>query len=148
MADEWLTMADAASVLGISVRTLHRRLAAGVFETKTDNGRKYVLVPEDCQYVEDGRQNDNLADNALIEHLKETIKEKDKQIERLQKTLDDALQESANSRERSDTLFLRLTQQMEEQKLLIEDMRQRNGMWQRIKARLGMDNRRFNETVS
>lgn len=138
MADEWLTMADAASALSISIRTLHRRLADGVFETKTDNGRKYVLVPEDCQYVVDGRQNDDVADKeTVVEHLKQMIEEKDKQIERLQKTLDEALQESANSRERSDTIILKFTQQMEEQKLLIEDLRKPKPLWQRVKARFG-----------
>lgn len=138
MADEWLKMADAASALGISVRTLHRRIADGVFETKTENGRKYVLIPDDCQDVFNDRQNDDLADkNAYISHLKQIIKEKDKQIEHLQNTLDEALQESASSRERSDTIILQLTRQLEQHKLMLEDMRQRQPILQKVKSWFG-----------
>jgi len=139
MAEEWLTIPAAAGNLGISVRTLHRRLADGVFETKEENGRKYVLLPDDSN-------DDRLMaeKDAMIEHLNQVISEKDnlvthltQQLENLQKTLDEALQESGQSRERSDTIILTLTNQLEQHRLLLEDLRNRKKMLQRVKSWFG-----------
>ena len=139
MAEEWLTIPAAADRLGISVRTLHRRLADGVFETKEENGRKYILLSDDSH-------NDRILaeKDAMIEHLNQILSEKDslvtrltEQLENLQKTLDEALEESAHSRERSDTIILKLTNQLEQQQFLIEDLRQRQPMWQRVKSWFG-----------
>lgn len=44
MAQAWQTLEEAALTLGISSRTLHRRLARGEFETRMENGRREVLV--------------------------------------------------------------------------------------------------------
>ena len=44
MAEAWQTLEEAALTLGISSRTLHRRLARGEFETRMSNGRREVLV--------------------------------------------------------------------------------------------------------
>jgi len=44
MASAWQTLEEAALTLGISSRTLHRRLARGEFETRLENGRREVLV--------------------------------------------------------------------------------------------------------
>src|SRR6476620_2084504 len=44
MAEAWQTLEEAALTLGISSRTLHRRLARGEFQTRMENGRREVLV--------------------------------------------------------------------------------------------------------
>lgn len=44
MATEWMTLTDAASQLGVSVRTVQRRIAAGELDTTTDNGRRLVAI--------------------------------------------------------------------------------------------------------
>ena len=44
MASAWQTLEEAALTLGISSRTLHRRLARGEFQTRMENGRREVLV--------------------------------------------------------------------------------------------------------
>src|SRR5687768_15952897 len=44
MASAWQTLEEAALTLGISSRTLHRRLAKGEFQTRLENGRREVLV--------------------------------------------------------------------------------------------------------
>src|SRR5678816_3300669 len=44
MAQAWQTLEEAALTLGISSRTLHRRLARGEFQTRMENGRREVLV--------------------------------------------------------------------------------------------------------
>src|SRR5437763_15854822 len=52
MASAWQTLEEAALTLGISSRTLHRRLARGEFETRLENGRREVLVVVDEGQVE------------------------------------------------------------------------------------------------
>jgi hypothetical protein len=44
MAEAWQTLEEAALTLGISSRTLHRRLARGEFQTRMASGRREVLV--------------------------------------------------------------------------------------------------------
>ena len=44
MASAWQTVEEAALTLGISSRTLHRRIAHGEVETRLENGRREVLV--------------------------------------------------------------------------------------------------------
>ena len=44
MAEAWQTLEEAALTLGISSRTLHRRLARGEFQTRMEGGRREVLV--------------------------------------------------------------------------------------------------------
>jgi hypothetical protein len=44
MATAWQTLEEAALTLGISSRTLHRRLSKGEFQTRLESGRREVLV--------------------------------------------------------------------------------------------------------
>src|SRR5215218_6695551 len=44
MAQAWQTLEEAALTLGISLRTLHRRLARNELQTRLENGRREVLV--------------------------------------------------------------------------------------------------------
>ncbi|MCC6239004.1 MAG: hypothetical protein IT448_01700 [Phycisphaerales bacterium] len=44
MAQAWQTVEEAALTLGISVRTLHRRLASGQVQSRLENGRREVFV--------------------------------------------------------------------------------------------------------
>lgn len=55
MSTRWMSMAEAASELQISTRTLQRRIQAGELQTRTDAGRRLVAVD-----VADNR--DNVAD--------------------------------------------------------------------------------------
>src|SRR5688572_11241697 len=49
MAYAWQSVEEAAVTLGISTRTLHRRISKGEVETRLENGRREVLVclPDD-----------------------------------------------------------------------------------------------------
>src|SRR5438876_4719159 len=44
MATAWQTLEEAALTLGISSRTLHRRMAKGEFESRMESGRREVLT--------------------------------------------------------------------------------------------------------
>jgi len=139
MTDEWLTMTEAAARLGVSERTVQRRVANGDYETKTEGGRKYVLLPivgdADNNTMNDGQDADNQDDvsnkDVIIKMQREQIEMQKEQIEHLRQLLDDALQDARESKERADTIILTQSQRLDEQARMIEDMRQ--STWQRIK---------------
>lgn len=57
MAYAWQSVEEAAVTLGISTRTLHRRISKGEVETRLENGRREVLVclpDEEIQFEEEG----------------------------------------------------------------------------------------------
>jgi len=56
MAYAWQSVEEAAVTLGISTRTLHRRISKGEVETRLENGRREVLVclpDEEIQFEEE-----------------------------------------------------------------------------------------------
>jgi hypothetical protein len=63
MASAWQTLEEAALTLGISSRTLHRRIAKGEFQTRLESGRREVLVtvfaPEVAVEVESSDASDS-----------------------------------------------------------------------------------------
>ena len=134
MAENWLSISEAAAMLGISVRTLQRRLADNEYQTKTEGNKKYVLLPTG---------GNNMTVDRILAEKDKLVESLTQQVEYLQKALDDA----NHGRERSDTIMLSLTQQLNEQTKMIEDMRHSRPLrrershyrvyWQRVKARLG-----------
>src|SRR3954463_5027081 len=44
VAYEWQSVEEAAVTLGVSTRTLHRRISKGEVETRLEDGRREVLV--------------------------------------------------------------------------------------------------------
>jgi len=59
MAYAWQSVEEAAVTLGISTRTLHRRISKGEVETRLENGRREVLVclpDEEVQFEEDASE--------------------------------------------------------------------------------------------
>ena len=149
MTDEWLTMTEAAARLGVSERTLHRRIATLNLKTKTEGGREYVLLPNDGKETavdnkDDGTQDDVSDKDTIIRMQQEQIEmQQDRieaqqgEIERLHKLLDDALKDVRESKERADTIVLSLTQPLDDRVKMIEDMHQRQPLWQKLKAKLG-----------
>ena len=141
MSDEWLTMTEAAAKLGVSERTVQRRVANGDYETKTEHSRKYVRVGDADINADTNSTDEQIADSfdnvsdKVIKMQQEKIEMQKEQIEHLKQLLDDALQDARESKERGDTIVLSLTRQMDEQVKMIEDMRERKNIWQKIKAK-------------
>ena len=100
---KWVTVVEAADILGISVRTARRYVADGTLESKMENGRRYVAVKNDTG-------NDTL------------LKEKDEQINWLRQRVETLEEELSEVRQRSDTIVMQLSRQFEQQQLLLEDM--------------------------
>jgi len=127
---EWLTVTNACHALAISQRTLYRRIDSGLIQSKVENGKRFVLIdlptdkPEADNFV-------NVADKALIEQvqkenelLRNQLIEKDKQIGKLQ-------EEISEHSQRTDTIIMQLTRNLESQKMLesAEMKRKRAGGW-------------------
>ena len=107
MADTWLTMTDACQTLGISERTLRRRIEQGKIESKLEDGRRLILADSD------GQMADTLVDKRLLEQLRSENEYLRDQVTSLQNELN-------ISRERSDTILLQLTRQLEQSQRLLE----------------------------
>jgi len=116
MADKWVTMAAACQTLGISDRTLRRRIEQGKIKSKLENSRRLVLIDSG------GHMAANEADAALIEQLRS-------EVEYLREELKQTREELTQSKERSDTIILQLTRQLENQQNLLEY--QQSPFWKR-----------------
>jgi len=127
MSQKWVTVAEARHVLGMAERTIRRHIQEGTLQSKLDSGRRWVLV----EVAEDTMSKDTPTgmSDAVIDRLekeneliKNQLSTKDKQIENLQA-------EVKESRERSDTIILQLTRQLEQSQRMLEAHRE--PFWQR-----------------
>lgn len=126
----WHTIAEACEILGISVRTMRRRIQQGKVESRLEDGRRMVLVTaEDKDSATDsddtvtgtpsgtpnGTPSDGLvAQSELIDQLKS-------EVEYLRKQLGETNERHDQEKERSDTIILQLTRQLEQSQRLLED---------------------------
>jgi len=106
---KWVTIPQAADILGISVRTARRYVADGTLESKMENGRRYVAVTNDTG-------NDTPYDTLLAE--------KNEQIDWLRQRVEALENELSEVRQRSDSIIMQLSRQFEKQQLMLEDMSQ------------------------
>jgi len=130
MGQEWVTVTDACLKLAISQRTLYRRIDKGLIQSKIEDGKRFVLI----ELSNDKPLADifvNLADKALTEQiqrenelLRQQLSEKDKQIEKLQ-------EEISEHSQRTDSIIMQLTRQLESQRMLEAGQRRRR-RWSRL----------------
>ena len=126
---EWLTVSEASEVLEISERQVINRINQGKLKAKRA-GRRWLihklLAPEVSEVPERSEseifqkfeevellKRQNLEKDAEIERLRHELEVKNQQIAKLQ-------DEVADSRQRSDTIILQLTQRLGEQQQLLE----------------------------
>ena len=112
---EWITVKEVAQRRKCSERNILRLIKAGKLEGKKDDGGHRWLVKTDSSEMV---SEESPTDTELMSVLKAQLQEKDKQIERLQVELQDVRSASEDSRKRSDTIILQLTQQNQ---LMLED---------------------------
>ena len=70
MAYAWQSVEEAAVTLGVSTRTLHRRISKGEVETRLENGRREVLV---CLPDEESEPLSDVTDAPNVESANLTI---------------------------------------------------------------------------
>ena len=148
-----MTVQEYASKIGVATSTVYRRIERGALQALSENGVQMVIVPDDSTDNNNAEQDTNFA--LQTQHIDEL----NRQIERLESQLD-AMQESRNhadkiiqqmqadlesSKERSDTIVLQLTQQLDklteqnqaltqQNQLLLEDLRPKRRFWKRLFA--------------
>ncbi len=125
----WHTIAEACEILGVSVRTIRRRIEQGKLDSKLDNGRRLVLViaaEEDSATSSANGTTDTVpgapagtpadgtvAQSGLVDQLRS-------EVDYLRKHLDEANERHEQEKERSDTILLQLTRQLEQSRRLLE----------------------------
>jgi len=112
---KWVTISEATVILGVSERTMQRRIANGSIEAKVDGKKKYVNI------ATEGDNGDNnvtpMSDkDDMIKWLKNELDERNKQIERLQI-------EIKNNRERSDSIIMKLAEEIEFQRQVCQGIK-------------------------
>ena len=105
--DGWYTIKESLEILGISRKTLYRRMDSGEIESKKVGSARFVKIgdPEETQTVSDDT-------NDVIRNQQGEIEFLRSQVEYLQTELSD-------TKTRSDTMILKLTQTVDNQQLLL-----------------------------
>ena len=105
--DGWYTIKESIEVLGISRKTLYRKMDSGEIESKKVGSARFVKIgdPEETQTVSDDT-------NDVIRNQQGEIEFLRSQVEYLQTELSD-------TKTRSDTMILKLTQTVDNQQLLL-----------------------------
>ena len=115
---KWVTVSEASVMLGMSERTIRRHIANGIIDAKIEHGRRYVAVNSDTDkddniVINDMTETDK---NDIVDFLKIELAERNKSIEQLQTEL-------KSVRERSDTIIMKLTQELEAQRRLFQGLK-------------------------
>jgi excisionase family DNA binding protein len=114
---EWITTKEAANLLKTSVRNVITKIHQGKLRARRD-GKIWLIHSSLSPSSEEtsGIRTESERNAAEIDHLRKQIERKDQQIEGLQKQLE----AEAEARQRSDTIILQLTRQLEQSQRLLE----------------------------
>jgi predicted DNA-binding protein (UPF0251 family) len=112
---KWVTISEASVILGVSERTIWRRIADGTYEAKTEGTRKLVKVvtTDDVSVINGMPSTDK---DGMINWLKNQLEDRNKQIDNLH-------QEIKNNRDKSDAIIMKLTEELEAQRLLFQGIK-------------------------
>ncbi len=149
-----LTVPEYASQVQVDQSTVYRQIKAGRLKSEQIDGVLHVLVepPEDAK--DNGTLLARLQDE--VEYLRKELDTRNEQLALLQKELAETRQshdsiiqqmqaDTESAKERSDTIVLQLTQQVDkitqqnqaltqETRLLLEDSRPKRRFWKRLFA--------------
>lgn len=123
---QWMTLQEAEKILGISERSIRRRVDAGKLKSKKEDGRRYVLVDMDAAVTETRQVHDPDA----VSRLEVELEVAKAEIRRLNDVMERKDTESAEASQRHDTIVLQLTRQLSDQQRLLEYHRER--WWKRL----------------
>ncbi len=123
--DKWLTVADACQALGLSDRTMRRRIKSGDIRSKLDNnGHRLIWISEEAALVHgrpNGGQNIELdkfrTDNQSLttenDLLKARISELEKDRDNLQQQIENLQTHLQDASQRHDTVVMQMTRMLE-----------------------------------
>lgn len=126
----WVTVTQASDMLGMSERSVRRHVAKGKLESRIDGGRRVVKV--DIKDDNIGIVGMTSPDkDALVQWLKTELEERSKQITLLQEEL-------KLGRERSDEIIMKLADELEAQRSILENRPARPkrdaSLWRRLRG--------------
>ena len=128
--DRTLSIPEAAKILNVSEKTIRNRIKKGEINAELVDG-KYAIKEQELLDSQTGNRAGNVSTLELIEQLKS-------ENEYLRNELSKAQEELSEVRQRSDTIILSLTQRLDDQMKMIEDMRKSQPVWQRVKSWFGL----------
>lgn len=142
---DWISVQDAARKLGISERQVRNWIRQGKLQADKNGGMWHIYnfseaVNGNSETV--GGNGDRLratsedSGSAEVEFLRRQITSLQKQNERLLEQNEELLRQLDDSKQRSDTIILKLTDQIEQRTLLLEDLRTKPRWWQFWKRRV------------
>jgi len=130
--EQWIPISEAAEMLGLTERAVRYRISKGAMQSKMEDGKRFVLL--DDEETVSGNGSDEFQGNFQILLLEEKdsrildlqtqVTEKDKQIDHLQQIV---AMETKN--------VAMLTEQLNDSKQMLEDLRTRKPFWKRLFAR-------------
>ena len=125
----WVTVSQASDILGMSERSIRRHINQGKLEAKLEGNRRLVKVGVDDDKADMLVMTKSDKD-ALINWLKNELEERNKQIARLQDEIE-------RNHERSDTIIMKLADELEAQRRILEGglpkKKRDESLWQRLR---------------
>ncbi len=120
MSSKWVSMKQACDILDISISTLRRRIDNGEIESKLEGNRRSILIHHDTSSDTSTKQEATQPDTSFVEQLKYQIESLQKQLDTREGEVVKLQEELSQSRERSDTIILQLTRQVEQSQRMLE----------------------------
>ena len=117
--DGWYTIKESIEILGISRKTLYRRMDSGEIESKKVGSARFVKIgdPEETQTVSDDTSQ-TVSDDTVCD-TNDVIRNQQGEIEFLRSQVEYLQTELSDTKTRSDTMILKLTQTVDNQQLLL-----------------------------
>ena len=127
-----LTITEAAHALNVSDKTIRRWIDAGKLSAEKVDRKWYVHVDLDVDL-----DTDLDTDPVDVQHLKAQLERADSEISHLREQFarrDEQIDHLSQVVAMSQKNIGALTEQLDDSRQMIEDMRQRRTVWQRVKA--------------
>ena len=146
LSDNWRTIDEAVSMLGVSRRTIDRRIKKGEFKSKLVGNRRYVYIDTTLDNLDKVSESVSHRTEPLLEQLQKENEYLKGQNQSLQRQLEEVNKTLADVSQRHDTIVLQLTRQLEQSQRLLEYHQQ--PVWKRwfSRKRLAERTRRIVES--
>jgi len=131
------TVSEFARQHNVTNRAVYNWIEQGKIQAKKVEGKLRIFEENANEKVKFFEENVNSNENdKLAENLESEIDYLRKELTQAHETLAEANQTIADMQKRHDTIVMQLTKQLEQQTLMLEDMRHRS-LWRKVKSALG-----------